>query len=258
MLDYRKLNSITKYPSILTYHKIIGKGRLLEERVETSIFDAESTINVYEKINGENSRVVLLGDGLNVDYFIGSREELLLAKGDRIGNAIGNIANHFTPVADELCLKLKGFTGLIALYFESYGGNTPHTKEYSSDKTQNGRLFDVFALSQEELDSLLEMPLSKIAGWRDRGNQPFYDCEKRMEFANNNELQVVPLLTSIKGRELPVDVKGMAEWLEQFRETRVGINTTGQSEGVICRTKNREVIAKIRIEEYDRTLKSTK
>ncbi|MED2737173.1 RNA ligase family protein [Bacillus toyonensis] len=255
MLDYRKLNSITKYPSILTYHKITGKGRLLEERVETSIFDAECLINVYEKINGENSRVVFLGDGSTVDYFIGSREELLLAKGDRIGNTIGNIANYFTPIADELCLKLKGFKGLIALYFESYGGITPHTKQYSSDKTQNGRLFDVFALSQEEVDSLLEMPLSKIAGWRDRGNQPFYDCVQRMEFANKNELQVAPLLTSIKGKDLPTDVKGVSEWLEQFRETRVGINAAGRSEGVICRTTNREVIAKLRIEEYDKTLK---
>lgn len=70
---------MTKYPSILTYHKLGEKGKLLDE-VQVP-FDQPAIL--AEKIDGVNSRIIIFPDGL---YIIGSREELLYAKGDLIGN----------------------------------------------------------------------------------------------------------------------------------------------------------------------------
>lgn len=253
--DFTKINSITKYPSILTYHQLGQKGRLQEDRIDTSIFADDEVVNLYEKIDGENSRIIFLGDGEEVDYLIGSREDLLFAKGDRIGNPSGNIAKYFEPLAEEMTIKLKGLKGLLVTYFESYGGKTRKSKEYTTDRTQYGRLFDLFFLDIDELEDLLKLPLDKIASWRDNGKQPFYDCDNRSEFVELYSLPTSPLLKTIQGSEMPKTIDETNLWLQQFSETKVGINTTGKSEGVIARSKNRSKITKIRFEDYERTIK---
>lgn len=253
--DFKKINSITKYPSILTYHKLGQKGRLENELIETSVFNGNDTVNVYEKIDGENSRIIFLCNGDDIDYLIGSREDLLFAKGDRIGNPSGNIANYFTPIADKLAEELKGHHGLITTYLESYGGKTPKSKQYTNDRTQNGRLFDVFSLDSFELEELLSKELREIASWRDNGGQSYFTCENRNEFADNHNLQTSPLLMTLKGSEMPTQIEETNEWLQQFKVTKVGINSIGESEGVVVRTPDRKKITKIRVEDYVRTLR---
>ena len=76
--DLNKLNSMTKYPSIPTYHTLGDKGTLLEQTVSF-----EGKVVLTEKVDGTNSRIILLPD---VNFVLGSREELLFAKGDLIGN----------------------------------------------------------------------------------------------------------------------------------------------------------------------------
>ena len=74
--DLQKLNSMTKYPSILTYHKLGERGRLLDE---VQIPLAGLTIYATEKIDGTNSRIIICPDGT---FIVGSREDLLWAQGD--------------------------------------------------------------------------------------------------------------------------------------------------------------------------------
>lgn len=92
--DLSKLNSMTKYPSIPTYHTLGEKGALLEETVP---FEGE--IVLTEKVDGTNSRIILLPDGT---FILGSREELLFAKGDLIGNPALGIVEALKAVASTL------------------------------------------------------------------------------------------------------------------------------------------------------------
>ncbi len=70
---------MTKYPSIPTYHALDPRnGGLLDETVPFT-----GTVLATEKVDGTNARIVQLPDG---GYLLGSREELLYAKGDLIGN----------------------------------------------------------------------------------------------------------------------------------------------------------------------------
>ncbi|MNJ03530.1 hypothetical protein D3C73_1638880 [compost metagenome] len=58
-MDLKKINSLTKYPSILTYHQLGERGRLNDELTELKGFSDSDDVYIYEKVNGENSRIIL-------------------------------------------------------------------------------------------------------------------------------------------------------------------------------------------------------
>lgn len=69
-MDLSALNSLTKYPSIPTYHDLDpANGSLLNTTVAYT-----GPVIGTEKIDGTNSRIVSLPDGT---YILGSREEFL-------------------------------------------------------------------------------------------------------------------------------------------------------------------------------------
>ncbi|BBH18896.1 hypothetical protein Back11_02410 [Paenibacillus baekrokdamisoli] len=257
-MDFKKINTITKYPSILTYHQLGERGRLTEALSEDKGFQDSDDVFVYEKVDGENSRIILFKNLYGeIDYLIGSREELLYAKGDRIGNPYGNIAEFLKPLANKFIEN--NFTSndwaLTVIYQESYGGKTKASKNYTNNKIQGYRVFDVFDLNQIELNELLALPVEKIAEWRDHGNQPFYNEAEKLKFVAKNDLEYAPLLAEINGSEFPETLEDTFKLLKNFEKTKVGIDSTGKSEGVIVRSFDRKQIRKIRFEDYERTFR---
>jgi hypothetical protein len=111
-------------------------------------------------VDGTNARMILLPDGT---YLLGSREELLYAEGDLIGNpsqgivaALKPVVSRLTPVSDEIRV----------FYVELYGGKVgAAAKQYTSDSGRYGwRLFDV--LSMPDYAECLDWPAERIAAWR--------------------------------------------------------------------------------------------
>jgi hypothetical protein len=141
-MDLNKINSMTKYPSILTYHKLGERGRLLDE-VNISF---DNPVILTEKIDGVNGRIIVFPDGL---YIIGSREELLYAKGDLIGNLQLGIVDILKPIAE----KLVPISIVIIYYLEVYGGKTTKNgKQYTGNQAMGARLFDIaMILNQDEI-----------------------------------------------------------------------------------------------------------
>lgn len=254
LLEFRKINSMTKYPSILTYHQIGERGMLSEKLSKNESFPLGEKIYIYEKIDGENSRIILLNKRVSFDYFIGSREEILFAKGDRIGNPYGNISDLLIPTADKLnhIFKDDKDTALIVIYLESYGGKTKEAKNYTMKKTQSYKVFDIFSLNYDEFNLLIDLPLEKIAIWRDNGGQPFYNEQQKQDFINKWNLLSAPLLEEVDC--LPWSIEDIYNYLCKFKETKVGIDIQGKSEGIVVRTEDRSMIRKIRFEDYERTL----
>src|ERR1051326_571600 len=70
-----RLNSATQYPSILTYHALGERGRLTEDRTTDFSTVNPDDVEVTEKIDGTNARIIIpprrMGGAL-----IGSRTEL--------------------------------------------------------------------------------------------------------------------------------------------------------------------------------------
>lgn len=246
MPDFETLNSATQYPSIETYHKL-DNGRLTEELT----FTFEGNIILTEKIDGTNGRAILMPDG---DFFIGSRKEILYAKGDRRIDPAQSIVETMLPVARTL--EGEG-DWITVIYGEVYGGKIgPAAKQYTSEGRVGFRLFDVAFVPAEVLD----WPRDRIASWRDSGGQKFADEPTLLRAARTLSVPVTPRLGIVAAEQLPTTLEGMNDWLgNQFAVHSLamldGADTPGASEGVVLRTENRSVIAKARTQDYAKALR---
>ncbi|MFI5907422.1 RNA ligase family protein [Dactylosporangium sp. NPDC051541] len=243
--DLRALNSPTKYPSIPTYHELDPRNGGLLESATAFPGDVIAT----EKVDGTNSRLVLLPDG---NYLIGSREELLYARGDLIGNPALGIVEQLRAVADRLIAVHDG--GIHVYCLELYGGKVGGAaKQYTKDSARFGwRLFDVVLL--ENWATALTWPQAQISAWREAGGQPYADEERLQDLAATARLELTPRL--FRADALPTSIEGMRELLtSRLPETLVGLDgTRGRAEGIVFRTPDRKVIAKARFQDYARTL----
>ncbi len=246
-LDLRKLNSATKYPSIPTYHALGERGRLLEETIS---FDEDDLI-ATEKVDGTNSRIILMPDGV---FLIGSREKLLHAKDDLIHNPALGIVDTLKATADRLSSGLRSPNGMImTVYLETYGGRTTAAaKQYTSNREFGYRVFDINRVPLNQLDS----ELSAISSWREDGGQDFLNEAQLTEFADTMQLDLTPRLAV--GDPIPSTIEATHAWLaSMITKTLVALDDDagGRPEGLVVRTADRSRIAKIRFEDYERHAK---
>lgn len=251
-INLKALNSLTKYPSIPTYHELDPRnGGLLDNPVR---FDGE--VILTEKLDGCNARITLLPDGT---YLLGSRENLLYASGDLIGDPALGIVDNLRDVANDLPPIGSSFDGDTAMvfYLELYGGKIgSQAKQYSARGTVGWRLFDIATVAG--LAERLEWPAERISGWRDSGGQDFANEATLQADAEMAGLELAPRLTTTYGDVLPRTVDGMYELLKaQLPGTLVALDDSGKgaAEGIVLRSPDRRVIAKARFQDYERALK---
>lgn len=245
--DLQRVNSLTKYPSIPTYHQLDPKtGRLLPQVVGFS-----GTVIATEKIDGTNARLIGFPDG---SYVLGSREELLYARGDLIGNPALGIVAALRPLADALSWPLRK-DAIQVCYFEVYGGKvTGASKQYTSSLQTDFRLFDVAVIA--DFESLLQRNPAEISSWREGGGQRFLDEVSLRAASDLLGVQLAPRIATVES--LPLDVLEASNFLKRhIPETLVALDEQAgmRPEGLVVRSADRSVIAKMRFEDYERTLR---
>lgn len=244
-VDLNKLNTLTKYPSIPTYHKKLEEqqGVLVADHIELP-----DQVIVTEKVNGVNSRIIFTPDNC---YIVGSREELLYGRGDIVANDLSQIVSVLRPVAE----RSAPVGALCVFYFEVFGcKGLPESRQYiTKGWMPSCRLFDVAYV--ENCEEVLSWPIEKIAGHRDHGGLLF-GREHELELSGHlSEVQIVPRKWAAKP---PTDLAGTYEWLKDVMPTtlcKIDATGLGKPEGVVVRTEDRSVIAKIRYEDYERTFR---
>ena len=247
-----KLNSLTKYPSIQTYHEI-DRGCLKENLTDYEGFENEE-VYITEKVDGTNGRIVVL----NGDYIIGSREELLYRKGDIFGNPSQNILDIMKPWAEDLATQLPMDNKLRVFYGEVYGSNINGAKQYTKHRNSNVRFFDCVVF--DSFEEIIIKPIDHISIWREHGRQPFVSVSEfadiMQSFGYDNN--VVPFIMVEYGDNLPTERSETYEWLKQFEVTHACIDEDtfkGRAEGVVVRNADRSMIRKIRFEDYEKTIR---
>lgn len=253
MLDYAgllRLNSATKYPSIETYHVQDPKNGMLQEQRNVA-FD-NYPVTLTEKVDGTNARIIVMPGG---DFYIGSREELFHAKGDRVWNNQLSIVNTlydlaYSGLADD-------FTGgsIKTYYLEVFGaGIGQGAKNYTTSKHDTDyRLFDVCFVPL----TVLDMEREKIASWRDHGGQVWLPEDSLQGLSRQEGIRLTPRLGQVDGSSLPQTVEETSRWLEEYLpKTNVAIDDTGRGrpEGIVIRSNSRLLIAKAKHQDYARTL----
>ena len=249
-VNLRAINSMTKYPSIPTYHALDpANGSLTDEVVEFS-----GPVFLTEKVDGTNGRIVSLPDG---SYLIGSREHLLYAKGDLIGDPALGIVDALKPIAERL--PAPNGDRIVVRFFEVYGGKvTAASKHYTRSKQVSARLFDIAVISNYA--EMLGWPSEQVASWRDNGGQMFLSEYDLIVVAAQYGLDTVPRLDKVDGGGLPTSIVNMRNFLADYLpHTMVALDgEPGHGEGIVLRDDQRRVIAKARFQDYDRTLKRRK
>jgi RNA ligase len=247
-----RLNSATKYPSIPTYHELDSRTGNLLPVVDPAGFGSpyEGPIVLTEKVDGTSGRIVVMPGG---DWYIGSREELIYARGDRIVNPALGIVPALLPLAPTL--QSSGLT--IRVYFlEVYGYRVgPAAKQYTRDAQAVGyRLFDAAQVPPRVTD----LVRSEIAGWRDRGGQQFLGEDQLLAACEaHGRLQLAPRLGTVDSSALPVTLEEASGFLkDRLPVSRAVLDDTagGRPEGIVLRTPDRRLIAKARFQDYERTL----
>lgn len=243
-IDLAALNSATKYPSIETYHKLDERGTLTEELN----FEFDGQVIMTEKVDGTSGRIIRMPGN---DYIIGSRNELLYAKGDRIGNPCEGIAEHLRPVAERLG-ALDDDRYIHVYYTEVYGGRIgAQHRQYTGQGAVGHRLFDVALVPVE----VLEWPVEKISSWRQQGGQKFFTEGTLQLVAAAGKIPLVPRVGTAYG--LPTSREEMEQWLRAaLPHTNVALDDDGgaKAEGLVLRTVDRRTIAKARFADYAKAL----
>ena len=260
--DLAFLNSLTKYPSIPTWHVIGDKGRLTPA-TEYTAAKAQGPWHLTEKLDGTNARIILVGMGGKVDAFLGSREHILWALGDRCGDpAMGIVAAlRGEPVerAREWLLNWGAVDGtVITIYGEVFGGKVgAGAKGYTSGDNVGFRVFDMRQVLPSEVPRLRQLEPGQLAMWRERSPDGWFDLEEFQREVAIAGLETVPHLAT--DTELPVLLEDAHDLL---RSTLVGGTYalldgggTGKAEGIVARTADRSKIVKLRFEDYERTLR---
>jgi hypothetical protein len=263
-LDLRKLNSATKYPSIETFHAIGDKGRLLPE-IRNPIPNTWTLedMSASEKIDGTSARVIVIPGDPVASYFIGSREDLLTYQHDLVHTSSLGIVDAVRKtaesiVADDDNSNAAGIEGdVLVFYGEVYGGTLPAAKSYTTATTRQVgfRLFDMARYNAAMFDKVMGMSVEQIALWRQDGWQPFVYSDALAKYADTFKIPLVPKL-KLKSL-LPKGIKETYEWLKEMLpgHSAAGLDAAGKPEGLVLRSTDRTWIAKIRYEDYERTLR---
>jgi hypothetical protein len=248
-VDLGKLNSLTKYPSILTYHALGDKG-VLQDSVQIPF---TGRVIGTEKVDGTNTRLVFCPDGAAL---VGSREDLLWERRDLIGNPAMGIVEAVRDTVQRLFETHCRPNRIAVYYLEVYGRNIgAAAKHYTREGKVGFRLFDVVVI--DNFEELLSWPADQIARWRDGGGQPYEDADRLVGLAKEAGFEPVPALFEMEAAQLPTGLEETHLFLLAFESSRCKLDdgAVGVPEGVVVRSSNRTSIAKLRREDYERTLK---
>lgn len=254
--DLRKLNSMTKYPSILTllYQNNVG---MLEDSLNV-FFGKEEPLYVTEKVDGTNARIILLPDE---NILFGGRETLLGRYKELLYDPSLSVVPTLTKIVSESGLYKCIDTSLIrVIYGEVYGGAIgSSSRNYTDSKEQTGfRIFDISELSLPTFFDLNSVDLSRVSQWRENGGQSWNSVFEISTFTSSFHIETVPSVYNCLGEHIPTTIEdGMYFLQNSFKQSRAKISQggLGEAEGVVIRNVDRSKICKMRFEDYTKTIR---
>jgi len=257
-LFQRKLNSMTKYPPIPTFHEMNPSNGMLDGSKPLDF--GGQAVNVTEKINGTNGRIIVLPDGR---FVIGSREELLSCSEDWIRSPELGIVDELWDTAVRISSDsaTPSASAVRVFFFEVYGGGLDGWKNYTQSSDSRGhRLFDVIEIDVAAFRHLMSMGVEQISSWRQHGGQPFVDWDRFLEITQGLDVQRVPVIeriamtTDIAFDGLQNTLTTLETWFPDGTLAWLESGAQNRPEGVVFKSRDRRITAKLRFQDYKGTL----
>ena len=187
--------------------------------------------------------------------------EIIYAKGDRVLPAANRKhIEYLIPVADKITSRLSSTSDTVLfIYGELYGYKIQKWQNYTNEENDYGyRVFDIFSLSVDELNSMLDtMSPDQASIWRDNNSQPWYSVDKLKEVSSALGLLTVPYIKRDFMKEISNDIDTINQFLYRFVNTRAELhaNDNKKAEGIVVRTFARSYISKLRFEDYNKYMR---
>lgn len=268
MIDFTKLDSMTKYPSMPNYHSMENQ-KMLKVPVEIAVDFIGESVFLFEKIDGMNMRLIFGFDGM---VYLGTRDRLVFGPVHYTKLCDCYMHNYNVEIFKLLILphlesiyqfmrnvKIIMQTGpsFIVMYFELYGSEIgDQSKNYSTDTSKKAiALLDIAWVEDEP--KVLAMKLESLRSWRDRGGQTYLGIYNVYRMAEQIGLSCPPQLTKEPMANFRIDsIHDAFNLIKAWSGlTRVNLDgKEGKSEGIIVRNEDRTKIAKLRIDEYRYTI----
>jgi hypothetical protein len=241
-----KINSATKYPSILTLHEMGDRGVLLDE-LTTPI--AGKKLFATEKIDGTNARIICFGS----EFLIGSRDSILHFSGDLYYDQSQGIVDGLY----RHCGRLPDTRFLTVIYGEFFGGKTSANSKWYGKESTGFKVFDVAVFNDL---SVFDMSLPEISLWRERRTEKgmVYGQDFLSAYAMRYNFPMFDFVPDVRFQVGDCSHETILANLKRcLPETLAALSkdATKNAEGIILRTADREKIVKIRFEDYERTLR---
>ena len=132
MYGLDKLNTMTKYPSILTYHETAERGTLAQNTYENKDFSGYEKVYVTEKIDGTSTTFAIKGYGKKQEFYVCSRN-VVQADPDREcyydSNVYWEMAEKYN-IKEKLASFMDPGIEYIILQGETYGAGV-QKRDYS-------------------------------------------------------------------------------------------------------------------------------
>lgn len=252
-----KVNSLTKYPSIATYHKLQPDGYTLFNEINVHF----GSMGAYasEKLNGTNTRLIFYKDS----YVIGSREQLLYINSDLFYRNDETIVENVKSIADKILVQridngLNHKDNIVIVYGELFGGKIGnYAKNYG--KSVEFRVFDVVEI--DNVKKKLKQPIENISHKREHEKDgqiiyghDFLNMKKLQDFCNYFDLHSVPTISFYRPDDIAKCLESMKKVLPK---TNCALDATAQlkPEGIVVRNFEGDIRAKLRFENYYKTLR---
>jgi len=246
-----KINLLTRYPSIPTYHALDNRGKLLEE-VLVDFDDGEYPLFAREKVDGTNSRIIFFGG--SQDYLIGNRKTLLYAKGDIIETDSDRILATIKKYAESMGTIRVGQGFLYVVYGEVYGKSIGKRAKNYSTTTNYFEPFDICIIKLSDVVDIEEDAELSNKRYLYQNYKEYYDGG--IEDVKGS-LEAFPWTAPAIYDPLPTGLQDTLDFLRvQMPVSGVERDegSGGRPEGIVIRNFDRSVIAKIRYEDYEKAL----
>lgn len=229
--DFEKLNTITKYPNILPLHQVNDAGAATNtlstaEYQPVPIQTNKMEVEVSELIDGELSRIIILGD----DFLIGDKKEIVHAKGDRIitndivmptYNGLNNFIREYRP-SEERFLILYGIV---------YGASLNGSNRYTNIGKSSYALIEGFTAKVADMQTLCTTnSIDELQVWNNTLQAPFWTISTKNKFANAFNLAIAPKLTTLTLDKVPINPNKMLDWLWEFTDSKIVLDTEEEQE----------------------------
>lgn len=238
-----RLNILTQYPEIQDYYCVPNN----DESTTSDKKDLKNEFSVYitEKIEGTHARIVVFTneDGYLADFFIGDKDSLIFAKGDRTAVDQHQIIPYCIDVIDAI--RNKEFQSQKAAFEPDsmyvFYGQIPTVNNRTGSKRLDFRIFDILTAQIDDVLVMLNQSVDspQFIKWKSDNNKNFLRFPSMRIFLFTLGLAPVKFINQIFGKDLS----------KMLKDLKHEFSKNGEPKAVILRNETRTIIKKVCFEE---------